>query len=343
MKRTKKTITIGLFIALIFNFSGMAGAKSLNLSTKAMQALEDLLCSDDTIGLTCTSPGTMTFNGSFAVNSLKIKSGNYFYTIGSPTLTGSLTLNFPLTGTPGQYLKLSDVNGNTEWSSVVGGSFDSTTVIGSQSWGDGSTDTIVWTWDRLTGTDPTMTILDGKFNFTALQSGGVDVLTAEVDGSTTNEINTITGDNAATTSGLAITIAGAGTVSTAVAGDTLTITGAGGQTMSQTFSFDGIQYVRTGALRWMPPANCTIVSCTAAVNTAPTDASLIYDVNREGVTIFTTQGNRPTITTGNFVSTAAVPDVTSLSTSQYLTVDCDQIGSSVAGSDCTLRIIYTIP
>lgn len=52
-------------------------------------------------------------------------------------------------------------------------------------------------------------------------------LAAEVDGSTTNEINTITGDNATTTSGLAITIAGAGTVSTAVSGDTVTITGTG--------------------------------------------------------------------------------------------------------------------
>jgi len=52
-------------------------------------------------------------------------------------------------------------------------------------------------------------------------------LYSEVDGSTTNEINTITGDNAASTSGLAITVAGAGTVATAVAGNTLTITGTG--------------------------------------------------------------------------------------------------------------------
>jgi len=50
-------------------------------------------------------------------------------------------------------------------------------------------------------------------------------LTSEVDGSTTNEINTITGDDSDTTSGLAVTIAGAGTVSTAVSGDTVTITG----------------------------------------------------------------------------------------------------------------------
>lgn len=49
-------------------------------------------------------------------------------------------------------------------------------------------------------------------------------LTAEVDGDTTNEINTITGDDSNTTSGLAITLAGAGIAATAVAGDTVTIT-----------------------------------------------------------------------------------------------------------------------
>jgi hypothetical protein len=35
--------------------------------------------------------------------------------------------------------------------------FDPTELLGSRTWGDASTDTIVWTWDRATGTDPTLT------------------------------------------------------------------------------------------------------------------------------------------------------------------------------------------
>lgn len=57
------------------------------------------------------------------------------------------------------------------------------------------------------------------------EAHSVSYLDAEVDGSTTNEINTITGDDSNTTSGLGITIAGAGTVATSVSGDTVTITG----------------------------------------------------------------------------------------------------------------------
>ncbi|KKK59965.1 hypothetical protein LCGC14_3029090, partial [marine sediment metagenome] len=35
--------------------------------------------------------------------------------------------------------------------------FDPTELLGNRTWGDASTDTIVWTWNRATGTDPTMT------------------------------------------------------------------------------------------------------------------------------------------------------------------------------------------
>lgn len=114
-------------------------------------------------------------------------------------------------------------------------------------------------------------------------------------------------------------------------------------TMAQTFSYDGIQYARTGALRWMPPANCTIVSCTASLNTAPTGANFVVDVNKNGTTIYTTQGNRPTITATEFVSLAKVPDVTALTISDYLQCDVDVIGSTIPGSDLTVRVIYTIP
>ncbi|MEK7214782.1 MAG: hypothetical protein AAB289_04215, partial [Chloroflexota bacterium] len=62
-----------------------------------------------------------------------------------------------------------------------------TELSGSRTFGDASTDTIVWTWDRQTGTDVTMTVASGAANFTGLQVGGASVLTAEVDGVIGNE------------------------------------------------------------------------------------------------------------------------------------------------------------
>jgi hypothetical protein len=48
------------------------------------------------------------------------------------------------------------------------GGFDSTAVVGSKTWGDGSTDTIVWTFNRATGTDPTITFNSGSVGFQAI-------------------------------------------------------------------------------------------------------------------------------------------------------------------------------
>jgi hypothetical protein len=39
--------------------------------------------------------------------------------------------------------------------------FDPTELLGNRTWGDASTDTIVWTWNRATGADPTMTFGNG--------------------------------------------------------------------------------------------------------------------------------------------------------------------------------------
>lgn len=59
--------------------------------------------------------------------------------------------------------------------------------------------------------------------------------------------------------------------------------------------------------------------------------STIVDVNLNGTTIFTTQGNRPTLTSGSVAVKSAAPDVTSWPDGQYLTVDIDQGGTGAAG------------
>lgn len=83
-----------------------------------------------------------------------------------------------------------------------------------------------------------------------------------------------------------------------------------------------------------------IRSVRASVGTAPSGASVIVDINKNGSTIFTTQGNRPAITAGSFTSGRVEnANVTSLANGEYLTVDIDQIGSVVAGADLVVQIL----
>lgn len=67
--------------------------------------------------------------------------------------------------------------------------------------------------------------------------------------------------------------------------------------------------------------------------TAPTGAALIADVNKNGTTIFTTQGNRPEIAIDGNADDSGTPDVTSLSEGDRLSFDIDQVGSTLAGGD----------
>lgn len=67
---------------------------------------------------------------------------------------------------------------------------------------------------------------------------------------------------------------------------------------------------------------------------------MIFDVNKNGTTIFTTQGNRPTIAISGNADNASVPDVTAFAAGDYITVDVDQVGSTIQGSDAVVEIEY---
>lgn len=110
-----------------------------------------------------------------------------------------------------------------------------------------------------------------------------------------------------------------------------------------TFGVAGELAEATGALRLHAPWACTITNVTAAVGTAPVDASLIVDIHKDGTTIFTTQGNRPTIPSGNTTDLTSTPDVTAVAAGEYLTMDVDQVGSAVAGSDLIVQVRVTVP
>jgi hypothetical protein len=109
-----------------------------------------------------------------------------------------------------------------------------------------------------------------------------------------------------------------------------------------TFGFPGVVAVTTGVARFIMPSAGTIVGAVCSVNTAPTGQALICDINMNGTTIFTTQGNRPQIASSAFASTLAVPNITAFSAFDYFTVDVDQVGSGAAGADLVLNLRYVL-
>ena len=84
-----------------------------------------------------------------------------------------------------------------------------------------------------------------------------------------------------------------------------------------------------------------ISAVTAAVTTAPAGSTAIFDLNKNGTTMYTTQANRPTIAAGSDSVTAPnLPDVLTWAAGDRLSVEVDQIGSGTAGTNLTLCVSY---
>jgi hypothetical protein len=82
----------------------------------------------------------------------------------------------------------------------------------------------------------------------------------------------------------------------------------------------------------------TIKEVHASVVTAPGGQAIICDINKNGSTIWTTQGNRVSIAAGTNTGTQTTFDVSSITAGDYLTIDIDQIGSTTAGGQLVVRI-----
>ncbi len=78
----------------------------------------------------------------------------------------------------------------------------------------------------------------------------------------------------------------------------------------------------------------------ASLGTAPAGASVTVDVNINGTTIYTTQGNRPSIGAGSNTSGRNTSmNVTNFPNGQYLTCDIDAVGSSTPGADLVVQVL----
>lgn len=97
--------------------------------------------------------------------------------------------------------------------------------------------------------------------------------------------------------------------------------------------------VTTGVAGYPVPFNCTVLGVRGYMGTAPAGSAAVFDVNRNGVTIFGTQALRPQAAAGSqTIAETTGMTVTSLTAGDVLTVDIDQVGSTTAGSDLTLVI-----
>jgi hypothetical protein len=119
-------------------------------------------------------------------------------------------------------------------------------------------------------------------------------------------------------------------------------TGARGVGGAGPWSMDGTLVVKNGSLRWRCVGSATISGIIAQVGTAPTGASVIVDVRKNGTTMFPGGTGRPTIAAGaNSSGAAVVPASPNLVDGDYLTVDVAQIGSGTAGADLVVEVFLT--
>ncbi len=81
----------------------------------------------------------------------------------------------------------------------------------------------------------------------------------------------------------------------------------------------------------------TITGIRTYVRIAPTGASLIVDVLKNGVSVYPTSP-KPTITAGNNLSSVAVPDTTTIAAGDIFEISITQVGSTVKGSDLLINI-----
>lgn len=109
----------------------------------------------------------------------------------------------------------------------------------------------------------------------------------------------------------------------------------------QTFGIPGTLATQVGKSGFYLPYAATMVTCWAGVDTAPTGAAVIVDVNKNGTTVFSTQSNRPTIAVSTtFSGLVTNMNTTAFAASDKCTVDLDQVGSTVAGADLTVGVLW---
>lgn len=113
-------------------------------------------------------------------------------------------------------------------------------------------------------------------------------------------------------------------------------------TPSLVFTLEGTLFTGTSLTPTLIiPKALTITKAYLYVKTVNTGASLIVDINKNGTSIWNaTQANRLTLAAADAdgKTTQSSFDTTSLAEEDLLTLDVDQVGSTIAGADLTVLI-----
>lgn len=111
------------------------------------------------------------------------------------------------------------------------------------------------------------------------------------------------------------------------------------------FSISDLLTVNTGNLRMYNQlgSNFHIGEVFIAVNTPPSGTTVIRaDVNNNGTSIFTSEAHQPIISIGTYTGSTTIIDLPDFNNGDYLTLDLDQVGNTIPGSDLTAHVILTV-
>jgi hypothetical protein len=98
----------------------------------------------------------------------------------------------------------------------------------------------------------------------------------------------------------------------------------------------------TAKLTFRMPCAMTVTSVRASVGTAPTGSTLIVDINENGTSILSTKLSiDATEKTSTTAATPAVLSDSTLADDAEITIDIDQIGSTIAGAGLKVTLIGT--
>lgn len=107
--------------------------------------------------------------------------------------------------------------------------------------------------------------------------------------------------------------------------------------------FPGALAIGSSKFRMRAKQAITFLEAELLVDTAPTGAALIVDINKNDTTIFTNQANRPQIADGAKEGESTTLDVTTGADDDVFTVDIDQKGSTIAGADLVVMLWFKTP
>lgn len=90
------------------------------------------------------------------------------------------------------------------------------------------------------------------------------------------------------------------------------------------------------------PYAATLVAVRAAMNTAPTGSTAVFDINKNGTTMLSTKLSIDVSEKTSYTAaTPVVISVSALAIDDEVTIDFDQVGSTVAGAGVKITFLWT--